>query len=97
VHEFGGGDEAARHLKDNAIILNMNLLPNEPLENATNPAGIRLGVQEMTRAGMKEPEMQVIAGLFKKCLMDGKYVGEEVRELRRAFQQVHYSFDELAE
>ena len=97
VHEFGGGDEAARHLKDNAIILNMNLLPNEPLENATNPAGIRLGVQEMTRAGMKEPEMQVIAGLFKKCLMDGKYVGDEVRELRRAFQQVHYSFDELAE
>ncbi len=97
VREFGGGDEAARHLKDNAIILNMNLLPNEPLENATNPAGIRLGVQEVTRAGMKEAEMQLIAGLFKKCLMDGKYVGEEVREMRRAFQKVHYSFDDLAE
>jgi glycine hydroxymethyltransferase len=97
VREFGGGDEAARHLKDNAIILNMNLLPNEPLENATSPGGIRLGVQEMTRLGMKEAEMQLIAGLFKKCLLDGKYVGEEVRELRRAFQKVHYSFDELAE
>jgi glycine hydroxymethyltransferase len=97
VREFGGGDEAARHLKDNAIILNMNLLPNEPLENATSPGGIRLGVQEMTRVGMKEAEMQLIAGLFKKCLLDGKYVGEEVRELRRAFQKVHYCFDELAQ
>jgi glycine hydroxymethyltransferase len=96
VREFGGGDEAARHLKDNAIILNMNLLPNEPLENATSPAGIRLGVQEMTRVGMKEAEMQLIAGLFKKCLMDGTYVGEEVRELRRAFQKVYFSFDEQA-
>ena len=94
VREFGGGDEVARHLKDNNIILNMNLLPFEPLENVANPAGIRLGVQEMTRVGMKEPEMASIAGLFKKCLMEGKYVGEEVRELRKGFQQVRYSFDE---
>jgi glycine/serine hydroxymethyltransferase len=48
----------------------------------------------MTRVGMKEPEMASIAGLFKKCLMEGKYVGEEVRELRKGFQQVRYSFDE---
>jgi glycine hydroxymethyltransferase len=93
VREFGGGDEVARHLKDNNIILNMNLLPFEPLENVANPAGIRLGVQEMTRVGMKEPEMGIIAGLFQKCLMEGKYVGEEVRELRKGFQQVRYSFD----
>jgi glycine hydroxymethyltransferase len=93
VREFGGGDEVARHLKDNAIILNMNLLPNEGLENVANPAGIRLGVQEMTRVGMKEPEMALIAGLFKKCLIEGKYVGNEVQELRRVFQKIHYCFD----
>jgi len=96
VREFGGGDEVARHLKDNNIILNMNLLPFEPLENVANPAGIRLGVQEMTRFGMKEPEMEEIARLFRKCLIDGKYVGDEVIELRRGFQQVHYSFDRAA-
>jgi len=39
VCEFGGGDEVARHLKDNNIILNMNLLPFEPLDRVTNPAG----------------------------------------------------------
>jgi len=97
VTEFGGGDETARHLKDNSIILNMNLLPHEPLENVANPAGIRLGVQEMTRFGMKEQEMEVIAELFKKCLIDGKYVGDEVKEFRAQFQNVQYSFDQSAE
>jgi len=67
VAEFGGGDEAARHLKDNHIILNMNLLPNEPLENVANPSGVRLGVQEMTRFGMKEAEMEKwTAGTWEK-------------------------------
>ena len=97
VTEFGGGDETARHLKDNSIILNMNLLPHEPLENVANPAGIRLGVQEMTRFGMKEQEMEVIAELFKKCLIDGKYVGDEVKGFRAQFQNVQYSFDQSAE
>jgi hypothetical protein len=29
--------------------------------------------------------------------MDGKYVGDEVRELRSRFQRMHYSFDEQKE
>jgi len=95
VSEFGGGDEVARHLKDNNIILNMNLLPFEALDQVSNPAGIRLGVQEMTRFGMKEPEMEIIARLFKKCLIEGKYVGDEVTEFRKNFQKVHFCFDHL--
>ena len=75
--DFGGGDTAARDLKDNRIIVNMNLLPFEPLAHATSPAGIRIGVQEMTRVGMKEAEMDRIAELFKRCLH-----GKEVRGRR---------------
>ena len=60
---------------------------------ALNPAGIRLGVQEMTRVGMKEAEMEQIALLFKRCLLDKKPVGDEVKELRSRFQEVGYSFD----
>ena len=93
VRELGGGDEVARILKDNGIILNMNLLPFDPLEMVTNPSGIRIGVQEMTRFGMKEKEMEIIAEFFKRCLLDGEYVGDEVREFRRQYQIVHYSFD----
>ena len=94
VSRFGRGDEVARMLKDNNIILNMNLLPFEPLENVTNPVGIRIGVQEMTRVGMKEAEMKQIAVFFRQCLQEGKYVGDEVTELRKGFQAVYYSFDD---
>jgi glycine hydroxymethyltransferase len=96
ISDFGGGDYVARHLKDNNIILNMNLLPFEPLENVSNPSGIRIGVQEMTRFGMKEPEMELIAEFFKKCLMDGAYVGDEIKEFRLDYQRVQYSFDQFS-
>ncbi len=95
VTEFGRGDEVARILKDNNIICNMNLLPFEPLENVNNPAGIRLGVQEMTRFGMKEAEIGTIADFFKKCLIEGKYVGDEVTEFRQGYQKVLYSYDDF--
>lgn len=94
VTKYGRGDEVARILKDNNIICNMNLLPFEPLENVLNPAGIRIGVQEMTRFGMKEPEMAIIANFIRQVLIDGKYVGEEVIEFRKGFQKVHYSYDD---
>jgi glycine hydroxymethyltransferase len=94
VKELGGGDEAARVLKDNNIILNMNLLPFDPLGKVTNPSGIRIGVQEMTRVGMSEKEMGTIAGLMKKCLLDGQYVGDDVRDFRKDYRIVWYSFDE---
>ena len=93
VSELGGGNEVARILKENDIILNMNLLPFEPLEKVTNPSGIRMGVQEMTRFGMKEKEMEQIAELFKKCLKDGVSINSEVKKLRELFQKVQYSFD----
>jgi glycine hydroxymethyltransferase len=93
VRSHGGGDEVARILQDNGVILNMNLLPFEPLKNVLNPAGIRIGTQEMTRFGMKEDEMRRIAELIKKCLKDGQPIDEDVKELRGHFTKVAYSFD----
>jgi glycine hydroxymethyltransferase len=91
--DLGGGAAVASTLKDNRIITNMNLLPFEPLEKVTHPAGIRLGVQEMTRVGMKQPEMERIADFFKKVLLDKESMGDEVKEFRSAYQEVLYSFD----
>jgi len=96
VIRFGRGDEVARMLNDNNIILNMNLLPFEPLENVSNPSGIRIGVQEMTRVGMKETQMKEIARFFKECLIDGKYVGKDVYEFRKPYQDVLYSYDNVS-
>ncbi len=93
VTDLGGGDAAARTLKDNGLIVNMNLLPFEPLDKVLNPAGLRLGVQEMTRVGMKEAEMEQIAACFAQVLLQKKFVGDEVKEFRSRFQEVCYSFD----
>ena len=71
----------------------MNLLPHESLDAVLNPAGLRLGVQEMTRFGMKEDDMARIADFFKSCLMDGRFIAKEVAAFRSEFVHVHYSFD----
>ncbi len=94
VKEQGGGAKVALSLEDNNIIVNFNMLPFDPLKMNANPSGIRIGVQEMTRVGMMEKEMDTIAEFMKRCLMDGKSIGGEVREFRRNYQVVWYSFDE---
>ncbi len=95
VREYGGGKMVANLLKENDIILNMNILPYEPLRNVTNPDGIRIGVQEVTRFGMKEQEMEVIARLIRECIVEGREVREEVNRFRSNYTSVRYSFDEM--
>jgi glycine hydroxymethyltransferase len=93
VSAHGGGSPASDRLKDCDIICNRNQLPHDPPKRVSNPSGIRLGVQEMTRFGMKEAEMGEIARLLKECVVDQRAVKEDVHRLRDRFQDVHYSFD----
>jgi glycine hydroxymethyltransferase len=93
VKEFRGGEKVSRTLEINDIILNMNMLPHEPLKNHDRPEGIRIGVQEMTRLGMGEQEMGRIAELIKECIIDRKTVRDEVNRFRTEFQEVKYSYD----
>lgn len=93
VSAQGGGDFVSNKLKESDIVLNMNLLPFEPLAHHDNPAGVRIGVQEMTRVGMKEPEMALIAELIGDALLRNKDVKSEVNRFREAFQGVCYSMD----
>ncbi len=94
VRDIGGGAEVAETLERNNIIINKNLLPWDDIKNAKNPSGIRIGVQEITRLGMRESEMDYIAELFKKAVVDKKDVKDEVRELRREFRKIKYTFVE---
>jgi subtilase family serine protease len=59
VSDLGGGEAVSRTLKDNGIIVNMNLLPFEPLDHVTNPAGLRLGVQEIILDGKVEENQKI--------------------------------------
>jgi glycine hydroxymethyltransferase len=95
VSEHGGGKMVANLLKENDIVLNMNILPHEPLRNVTNPDGIRIGVQETTRTGMKEDDMGHIAEFVADCIQQGREVRPAVNQFRARFAGVQYSFDHL--
>ena len=89
VTNFGIAKDIARSLADqNNIITNYNMLPGD--KDANIPTGLRIGVQEMTRYGMKAGEMGELAALMKAGLQ-GKIVKNEVIKLRSRFTDVHFA------
>jgi len=94
VKERGGGAKAAKLLEEANIILNKNMLPWDRPEDIKNPSGLRIGVQEVTRWGMKEDDMKVIAEFMKKVIIDRKdpkEVSKEVIEFRKNYLEIHYA------
>jgi len=94
VRKQGGGAAVAQKLERANIIINKNLLPSD--KDPEEPSGIRLGVQELTRIGMKESEMKEIASLMGRVIIknaDETKVKEDVIVLRKDFQHVRYCFD----
>ena len=92
VGDYGGGKAVSAKLCDQHIICNMNLLPGEPGKKALNPRGLRLGVQEMTRFGMRPDDMGTMAELIHASVVNGTDVSVDVRALRTRFQEVGYGF-----
>ncbi|MEE9150085.1 MAG: serine hydroxymethyltransferase [Candidatus Tectomicrobia bacterium] len=88
VSVHGGGVAVAQRLEASDIIVNYNMLPLDT--NPRNPSGLRLGVQEMTRYGMREDDMQRLALLISDA-SKGKQVQEAVNALRAEFQTLHYA------
>lgn len=96
VSKLGGGKKIVEDFEEANIIANKNLLPWDGLERTGNPSGIRLGTPEVTRVGMKEPEMKEIAGFMKRIAIDKespRNVREDVIELKKNFMNVKYCFD----
>jgi len=86
--------KAAKLLEEANIIANKNLLPWDSLD-PENPSGLRFGVQEMTRLGMKEEDFAEVAKLIREILIDRKDVDEirkKVIDFRKQFTSVHYGF-----
>ncbi len=88
ISSFGNGMEIARRLEDNNIITNYQALPDD--ETFLEPSGIRMGVQEMTRFGMKGDDFAVLAGLIAEVLKEGKTVKDEVKKYRKNFLEMKY-------
>lgn len=90
----GSGGVAAEALERANIILNKNIIPGDGID-PRHPRGIRIGVQEMTRFGMKEDAMLQIAEFIKRVVLDKENpetVGKEVAAFRAGFQGVKYCF-----
>jgi glycine hydroxymethyltransferase len=88
VSTYGGGVTVAQRLEANDIIVNYNLLPGDA--DPRQPSGLRLGVQEMTRYGMQEGDMQRLAVLLSAAIK-GKQVREQIHTLRTEFSTLQYT------
>ena len=88
VIEYGLGQEIARRLEKNNIVTNYQALPDD--ETFLESSGIRMGVQEMTRFGMKEKDFEALSGLIADVVMKNKNVREEVKKFRRDFLEMKF-------
>lgn len=92
VKQFGNGQELARRLEDNNIITNYQALPDDT--TFLESSGLRLGVQEMTRFGMKEKDFEILAGLIAEVIRKNKPVRDEVKRYRQNFLEMQYCLPE---
>jgi glycine hydroxymethyltransferase len=96
VRAMGGGLDAARLLARANLIANKNLLPSDAPADWDRPSGLRMGTIEVTRLGMKEPEMEQIADFMTRVLIEKQSpesVMEDVVEFRLPYQKLYYCFD----
>jgi glycine hydroxymethyltransferase len=98
VTKYGDGGTLEKKLESANIIVNRNMIPLDIKagRHFEHPGGLRFGVQELTRLGMGKSEMDHVASLIADVVVKGcepLQVVEDVKELRRGFQKVMFSFD----
>ncbi len=98
VLSFGDGGTIEADLEKANIIINRQLIPGDIKagRNYFHPGGMRLGVAELTRLGMKESQMRQVAEFIKNVVVDKKdkkKIALEVKQFRKKFQKVHYCFE----
>ena len=102
IVKLGDGGTIEETLEKANIIINRNLLPWDIKEGRhfMHPGGIRMGVSEVTRLGMKESEMAEIAELVKRVIIEKQpleKVRADVAAFRKDYQKVHYCFENATE
>lgn len=85
--------EAQQLLEQANILVNKNLLPYDT--SFRSPSGLRIGTPEVTRIGMSEKDMKVIAKLFHQLLIkkeNPKKIKILASNLRNKFKGVKYCY-----
>jgi len=89
--DFPNGNESAcRRLHDCNISTNSRKIFGKSI--------LRIGVQELTRRGMKEKDMKVVAEFFKDIILNEKPVNlmaDKVKDFNSQFKGVEYTLDDV--
>ena len=98
VLDYSDGGKVEADLEKANIIVNRQLIPGDIKagRNYFHPGGIRLGVSEITRLGMKQSDMKEVASYIKQVVIDKKDPKKllpKVKSFRKDFQKVHFCFD----
>jgi len=84
------GKDAATLLDRVQITVNKNLIPFDT-EAPTVTSGIRIGTPAITTRGMKEAQMQIIADLIDRCIVNREN-GSELELVRQKVEQLAQAF-----
>ena len=85
---YARGAEVAEKLEKNNIIVNYQSIPYD--EGFSSSSALRMGVQEMTRFGMKEKDFEELAGYMKEILLDHKDIGTQISRFRGDFTEMTF-------
>jgi aminomethyltransferase len=85
---YGKGPSVAQALEESNIIVNYQAAPDD--EGFTTASCLRMGVQEMTRFGMKPEDFAGLAGLIGEVILKGQHVRDEISRFREKFVEMQY-------
>ncbi len=89
---YGRGPIVAEQLEENNIIVNYQAAPDD--EAFTAASCLRMGVQEMTRFGMKEEDFGQLAEYMAEIILRGKSMAKEIAQFRKKFTEMRYCLPE---
>jgi aminomethyltransferase len=89
---YGKGPVVAERLEENNIIVNYQAAPDD--EAFTAASCLRMGVQEMTRFGMKEKDFAQLAEYMSEVILRGRSVAKEITQFRKRFTEMKYCLPE---
>lgn len=98
ITKHGLGGDIEEDLERSNIILNRQLIPGDMKagRHYINPGGIRIGVSEITRLGMKESDILEVADFIYRIVIkkeESKKVLKDVIKFRNSFNNIHYCFE----
>ncbi|MFA7315047.1 MAG: serine hydroxymethyltransferase [Candidatus Magasanikbacteria bacterium] len=84
------GAEAEKALDKAGITVNKNMIPDDP-RSPMDPSGIRLGTPALTTRGFKEAEMEIVASMIDRAIINFKN-DEELEKIRLEVKELTSKF-----